>query len=113
MIVLSDGDLIANQFVKKTKEVLPLGFDRHATKYLNQQVQFANTNFFLNCVDYLCDESNLIEVRNKKIEMRLLNKTKIKKEKLKWQIVNMVLPIVLIILFGLINMVIRRRKYAH
>jgi gliding-associated putative ABC transporter substrate-binding component GldG len=112
MIVLSDGDLIANAYKVETKEIFPLGFDPKASKYKGKQVQFANSNFFLNCVDYLCDESNLIEVRNKKIEMRLLNKVKIKEEKLKWQTINMVLPIVLIILFGLINGVIRRRKYT-
>lgn len=113
MIVLSDGDLIANQYVENTNEIFPLGFDRHASKYTGQQVQFANTNFFLNCVDYLCDESNLIEVRNKKIEMRLLNKVKIKEEKLKWQLVNMALPIALIALFGFLNFIYRRRKYAN
>jgi ABC-2 type transport system permease protein len=112
MIVISDGDLIANQFMPKTKEIFPLGFDRHASKYLNKQVQFANTNFFLNCVDFLCDDGSLIEVRNKKIEMRLLDKVKIKEDKLKWQLINMVLPILLIIVFGAVNTIVRRRKYA-
>lgn len=112
MVVLSDGDLIANEYKEDTREIFPLGFDPKASRYLNKQVQFANTNFFLNCVDYLCDESNLIEVRNKKIEMRLLDKVKIKEDKLKWQVINMVLPILLIILFGFVNGFLRRRKYS-
>lgn len=112
MIVISDGDFIANQTNKERNQVFPLGFDKYASKAFNEPVEFANKKFFLNCVDYLCDESNLIEVRSKKIELRLLDKAKVKSEKTKWQVLNMVLPIVLIILFGLLNFFIRRRKYA-
>ncbi|MCO4819172.1 MAG: gliding motility-associated ABC transporter substrate-binding protein GldG [Bacteroidetes bacterium] len=112
MIVISDGDLIANQTDKEKKQVYPLGYDKYASKAFKEPVEFANKKFFLNCVDYLCDESNLIDVRSKKIELRLLDKGKIQKEKTKWQLINMVLPLVLLFIFGLINAWIRRRKYA-
>jgi ABC-2 type transport system permease protein len=113
MIIISDGDFIANQTNKERTQVYPLGYDKYASKAFNEPVEFANKKFFLNCVDYLCDESNLIEVRSKKIELRLLDKAKVKAEKTKWQMINMVLPIVVLIIFGLINFLIRRRKYAR
>ncbi|MFT5512002.1 MAG: ABC-2 type transport system permease protein, partial [Bacteroidia bacterium] len=112
MIVISDGDLIANQTDKDKKQVYPLGYDKYASKAFNEPVEFANKKFFLNCVDYLCDASNLIDVRSKKIELRLLDKAKVKAEKTKWQIINMVLPIVLLFIFGLVNAFIRKRKYT-
>jgi ABC-2 type transport system permease protein len=112
MIVISDGDLIANQTDKEKKQVYPLGYDKYASKAFNEPVEFANKKFFLNCVDYLCDETNLIDVRSKKIELRLLDKAKVKSEKGKWQLINMVLPIIALLLFGLINAFIRKRKYT-
>ncbi len=112
MIVISDGDLIANQTDKEKKQVYPLGYDKYASKAFKEPVEFANKKFFLNCVDYLCDESNLIEVRSKKIQLRLLDKAKVKAEKTKWQVINMVLPILGLLLFGLINAWIRKKKYT-
>ena len=112
MIVISDGDFIANQTDKEKKQVYPLGYDKYASKAFKEPVEFANKKFFLNCVDYLCDESNLIEVRSKKIQMLLLDKAKVKAEKTKWQWINMVLPIILLVVFGFINAWIRKRKYT-
>lgn len=107
MIVVADGDVIRNQQRKSTGEIYPLGYNR----YTNQQ--FGNKRFLLNCIDYLCDESGLIDVRGKEITLRLLNKGKVKKERLKWQLINMLVPIGMILLFGVANGIIRKRKYAH
>ena len=106
MIVISDGDVIRNQRKKSTGEVFPLGYDRYT------QQQFGNKRFFLNCVDFLCDDSGIIEVRGKEITLRLLNKAKVKSEKFEWQLINMVVPIVVILLFGFVNGYVRKKKYA-
>ncbi len=106
MIVVSDGDVIRNQRKKATGEVFPLGYDRFTHQ------QFGNNRFVLNCMDYLCDDSGIIEVRGKEITLRLLNKAKVKAEKLQWQLINMIAPIVLILFFGFINRYIRKKKYA-
>lgn len=113
MIVLSDGDLIKNQSIKKSGEVYPLGYDRWASGMLGTEVMFANKNFMLNCIDYLCDDANLIEVRSRKMELRLLDKPRVKSEKVSWQLFNMVLPILLIIILGLINTFVRRKRYIR
>lgn len=106
MIVIADGD-IARNHVSKSGDIYPLGFD----KYTNQN--FGNKNFMVNCVDYLCDDSGLIEVRMKEIKLRLLDRTRMKEEKLQWQLFNMVFPVVLIVLFGIMNAWSRKRKYAR
>lgn len=106
MIVVSDGDVIRNQRKKSTGEVFPLGYNR----FTNQQ--FGNKRFVLNCVDYLCDESGLIDVRGKEIALRMLNKAKVKKERVQWQLVNVLVPVLLVLLFGVINGQVRKRKYA-
>ncbi len=111
MIFIADGDIIANQKSSRG-EVFPLGYDRFASQYKGEPVSFANKKFFLNCVDYLCDESNLIEVRNKEIVLRLLDRPRVKDEKFRWQVFNMLLPIILLLVFGFINSFVRKRKYA-
>jgi len=107
MIVISDGDMIRNDVQLSTQKVLPLGYD----KYTNQT--FGNKNFILNCMNYLCDDSGLISVRTRELTLRLLDKKKIKNEKLKWQLVNTALPLVLVILYGIVYYYIRKRKYTH
>lgn len=106
MIVISDGDVIRNQFKKSTGEVYPLGFDRYT------QETFGNKKLIQNCIDYLCDDSGIIEIRSKEITLRLLDKGKVKKERNFWIMINIGLPISLILIFGLINKWIRKRKYT-
>ena len=91
----------------------PLGYDKFASKQFSTPVEFANKKFFLNCVDYLCDENNLIEVRSKEVILRLLDKSKLKNEKLFWQSFNMILPILIILIFGLVNSFYRKRRWAR
>lgn len=111
MIVISDGDIIKNQIKKGSGEIYPLGYDRYASQTFGETVMFENKKFILNCIDYLCDESNLMEVRTKNIELRLLDKTKVKTEKTKWQLINMLIPVLAIVVFSFANYRWRKFKY--
>ncbi|MES2689464.1 MAG: gliding motility-associated ABC transporter substrate-binding protein GldG [Bacteroidota bacterium] len=106
MIVISDGEVIRNQRKQSTGEVFPLGYDR----YTNQQ--YGNKRFILNCMDYLCDDSGIIEIRAKEIKLRLLDKGKLKSERSMWQVINLGLPLVALLLFSAINKMVRKRKYT-
>ena len=76
------------------------------------EYQFANRDFLMNCLEYLTSKGNLIETRNKEISLRLLDSRKVEDKRTMWQVINIALPILLIILFGFIYQQIRRRKYA-
>lgn len=106
MIVISDGDVLKNDIQPSSGKTYPLGFD----KYSNQM--FGNRNFILNCMNYLCDDSGLISVRNRELTLRLLDKKKVESEKMKWQLINTFVPLLLIIAFGVIQNFKRKRKYA-
>ena len=106
MINVSYGDIIRNCIHFGSNKPYPLGFD----KYTNQT--FRNKNFILNCINYLCDDSGLISVRSKELTLRLLDKKKVKEEKFKWQIINTVLPLLVILLFGIVYHIRRKKKYA-
>lgn len=108
MIVVSDGDIIKNQVQTYggVKYPLPLGYDKYTTE------TFGNKDFLLNCIDYMCDDSGLMEVRSRELKLRLLDKTKITKQKLTVQVVNIGVPVFIVLLFGLIHGFIRRRRYT-
>lgn len=106
VIVLADGDLARNH-VNSQGGYLELGKDHITGRY------FGNKKFLLNCFDYMLDDLGLIEIRSKEIILRLLDKEKIKNSKTFWQFFNLGIPVIAIILFGIINTLIRRRKYTH
>jgi ABC-2 type transport system permease protein len=106
IIVIGDGDILKNQISSQDGSPFPLGFDRYTEQ------QFGNKNFLLNAVDYLTDESGIIELRNKEVRIRLLDKARIKSEKLTWQVVNMAGPLLLIALFAFLYDVYRKRRFS-
>jgi ABC-2 type transport system permease protein len=106
MVVVADGDIAKNYVNVKTSQYYQLGFDR----FTNQQ--FGNDDFMLNVVNYLCDDTGLMGVRSKKLTIRLMDKTILKKDKFKWQLINTVLPIGLILIFGIAHYYDRKKKYT-
>ena len=106
MIIISDGDVIRNQLHLSKGYPLPLGYDQYTRE------TFGNKEFIMNVMNFLCDDSGLISIRSRELKLRLLDKTKIAGKKLQWQLLNIILPIVLVFLFGLIYSGIRRKKYS-
>ncbi len=106
LIVISDGDLARNDFDPKTGQPLPLGYD----PFTNQT--FANQDLISNLLNYLTRGDGLITARSKQIIIRPLDKVKLKEGKLKWQIINLAIPVLLVIILGMVNYWIRKRKYA-
>lgn len=107
IIVFSDGDIPRNEIDKRNGQPLPLGYDP-----LSQQT-FSNKDFVMNALAYLIDENGLISSRNKEITLRPLDKFRAQDEKLSWQLINMVLPIAVIIGFGIFRFWWRKRKYEN
>jgi ABC-2 type transport system permease protein len=105
MIVISDGDMMASYVSKSTGNILPLGYDRFTRE------TFGNKSFLLNCIDYLCDDSNLMTIRSKELKIRMLDQSKIDEGKLQWQIINVTVPMLLVLLYGAVRSFLRKRKY--
>lgn len=108
MIVIADADIIRND-VKQTPSgpvISPLGFDR----YTNQT--FGNKDFLSNAINYLTEEDNLLALRGRNFKIRLLNRTLVESERLKWQLFNLGLPVVIVVLAGLVYGLIRKTRYA-
>lgn len=108
MIVVSDADIIRNEVRRSGTEESPvtLGLD----KYTGQI--YGNRDFIVNCINYLVDDNGLMELRSRELKMRLLNSSRIKSEKLKWQLINVVGPILIVVFAGLIYSYFRKKAYT-
>ncbi|WP_312992652.1 gliding motility-associated ABC transporter substrate-binding protein GldG [Chryseobacterium flavum] len=104
MIVIADGDVGRNKVIKG--KPLPLGVD------LLTNEQFGNEQFLRNALDYLLDDSNLMELRNRNIEERLLDRHRITEEKTNWQWLNLLLPLAIIGLLGSLFFWLRKKKFG-
>jgi len=105
MIVISDGSLIKNQL--RGNRPLELGFDKWTNTF------YGNKEFLLNSVNYLLDDSGLINIRTKKISIPFLDSQKTVEKRGLWQLVNLLLPLVILAIFGFIYNYYRKRKYSR
>lgn len=106
MIVVSDGDIIRNRFVASEGAVLPVGYDYYT------QTLYANKEFLLGCVNYLVGDDGLMASRSRSIKLRKLDVVKVQELRTKYQIINVVLPVVLLAAAGAVTIVARKKKYA-
>ena len=106
MIVVADGDIIRNQIDTKRREPLPLGYDQYTGN------TYGNKDFIMNAISYLIDGEGIVNIRSRELKIRLLDQTKTNQSRLKWQLVNTIVPIALIVLLGTTLALIRKHRYT-
>ncbi|TMU56225.1 gliding motility-associated ABC transporter substrate-binding protein GldG [Flagellimonas algicola] len=104
MIVISDGDVIKNQL--RNGVPLELGYD----KWTNSS--YGNKEFLVNCINFLLDDTGLINIRNRRVSIPLLDIEKIAAQKSKWQVINIAIPVLLTLIFGILFGLHRKRKFT-
>ncbi len=109
MIIVADGDIVLNGTYKD--QLLPMGVNAYTvgTQY---EYQFANRQFVDNCIEYLVNNAGLSEAKSKDYKLRLLDPKKTSEERGFWELLNLGLPVLIIIIFGFIYQWIRKRKYT-
>ena len=106
MIVVADGDIIRNQFHIPKGYPLPLGFDQYT------QITYGNKEFIENAISYLVDGEGLIGIRSRELKIRLLDMNKVNDNAILWQVVNVIIPSAIIVVFGFVLALIRKRKFT-
>lgn len=110
MIIVADGDIVLNAVVKGGQPI-PMGMNPY-TYGTQREFPFANKEFVQNCVEYLANDYGLSDAKAKDYVVRLLDTQKVKEEKSFWQVVNILVPVLLIILFAMLFQWFRKRKYT-
>jgi len=108
MIVVSDGDIIRNivSGSGKNLRIMPLGYDRYSKR------TYGNKAFLLNAINYLSDNSGLMNLRAREYKLRVLDKTRLKSDRKWWQYMNLLLPLFLLFIFSLVWYYIRKKRYS-
>ncbi len=104
MVVIADGDIIANQVFQGSP--LDLGVDKWT------KIRYANAFFLMNTINYMLDDSGLVKLRSKNIQLQFIDKQKAFKERTYWQVLNVVIPLIILAVFGLLYNYLRKRKYS-
>jgi len=106
MIISSDADLVMNEVTQsRDPQKTPMGWNQYT------QRTYANKDFFLNCLEYLVNPSGILETRSKDFTLRLLDPKKVEASRTKWQLINIAVPILGVLIFGFIYQALRRKKY--
>ena len=108
ILVVGDGDMIRNPVNHSTGETAPLGYN----KYENATFT-GNRDFILNAIEYMLDETGVLEARSKDIKLRLMNSVKAREEAIRWQLINIFGPLMLVLLFGIGYYFFRKRKFGY
>lgn len=111
IIVVADGDIVLNSVIKGNQPI-PMGMNPY-TFGSQREFAFANRDFLQNCLDYLVNPSGLSEAKAKDYTLRLLDKKKTDAGKMNWQLINIAVPVLLVILFAVLYQFLRKRKYIH
>ena len=106
MIVISDGDIIRNRYIEEEDAVLPLGYDFYT------RTMYANKDFLLNAVNYLVGDEGMMDSRSRSIKLRKLDVLKIREQRTKYQIINIICPLLLLAVTGGVILLVRRKKYT-
>jgi len=107
MIIVADGDIIRNEVRVTGNRIIPLPLDQD--RYTQQF--YGNKDFIVNCVNYLIDESDLMELRSRELKLRLLDRSKLNKYQASLKLINTIFPVILLILFGVVIWRIRKEKF--
>lgn len=108
MIVVADGDIARNDIDYSSKKqigIIPLGLDR-----TNGQV-YGNASFLVNAILSMTDDQSMIELRNRTLKLRMLDKQKISTKRTAIQAMNVALPLLILAVLGGVFLTIRRRLY--
>ncbi|GGF29627.1 gliding motility-associated ABC transporter substrate-binding protein GldG [Flavobacterium limi] len=105
MIVVSDGDIARNQ-LDKNMEPVELGYDQRSGNL------YDNKDFIMNCINYLLDDTGLINIRSKDLDLPLLDKEKVYENYTQAQFITIGLPILVLLVFGIVFTYIRKTRYS-
>ncbi len=106
-VFIADSDIIKNLYDPSSNRITPMGYNKW-----EEYTYEGNEDFIINTIDFMLDDYGLVNARSKNYKLRLLDQVKLRNEKLKWQVINMVLPVVLVILGAFVFAYLRRRRYT-
>ncbi len=112
IIVVADGDIIRNEIEVTNNDTIPKPLYFYKYYSFDKRAYTGNLDFFVNAVNYICGDEELLVIRAREITIRLLNKNRITEERTYWELLNIAVPILIIVIAGLSVFIIRKYKFS-
>ena len=74
---------------------------------------FGNQELFQNMVDYMMGDNSVLDIRSRQIDIKEIDKEKVKSSSLFYKSMNMMLPLLLILALAFVMNWIRQRRYTR
>ena len=124
ILVVGNGTFIRNSYdsildPKKINSYLyrPIGINElKVDAELAQRripIIFGNQELFQNMVDYMMGDNSVLDIRSRQIDIKEIDKEKIKSSSLFYKSMNMLVPLLLILALALIMNWIRQKRYTR
>ncbi len=123
VLVIGNGTFFANTYdsIPNPKGMnylyRPNGFNELKMDYnLYQQrisLYYGNQELFQNIVDYMMGDNSVLDIRSRQIDIKEIDKEKVRKFAGYYKTINMLLPLGIIILLSVLMNFIRTRRYAR
>jgi len=124
VLVVANGSFIANYYdsmPSKTGNKMmyrPISFnnlryDEVMAQMRMQPLIYGNQEFFQNMVDYMMGDNSVLDIRSKQIDIHPIDKEKVKDQRTKYMLINVVVPSFFIILLAILLFYLRKRRYAR
>jgi gliding-associated putative ABC transporter substrate-binding component GldG len=107
ILVCSDGDIIINEVDRKTGNPYPMGYDRFSKH------QYGNQDFIINAINYMVDQQGVVMAKSKSVGLRPLDSLKLLNERLNWQLINIIMPLLILGLLGFLRFLYIKKKYTR
>ena len=109
-------DKSRNRYLYRPININELEWDKDLIPYMEKGLiapkMHGNQVFLQNLVDYMMGDQSIIDLRSRQIEVRPIDKEKVMTKGSLLRIVNVIIPIAIILLMGLIMYFIRKMKYS-
>jgi ABC-2 type transport system permease protein len=109
MVIVADGDIARNEVYPTSGKIVPMGAGFHPD---SGPRLYSNREFLMNTIEYLLDDTGLIEARSRELKLRPLDQERAFAEETKWQIINLGIPLILISIFGFGYIYFRKRRFS-
>src|SRR6056297_73734 len=106
MAIATYPNIITNKRGETRQDFRPMGFNPY------ERTVYDNKQFMANLVEYLINGSTVLDARSKEVKLRMLDRVRAQQEQTYWQILNLGVPLILLLIIGIIFHFWRQKMYA-
>jgi ABC-2 type transport system permease protein len=107
-VFISDADFLKTRYTPQNGEPLPVGYNIG-----ERRLYPGNETFLLNTVEYAMGDGDILAAKSKIRKLYLLDDTRANDEKGYWRFINILFPLIILLIFGVVFNYYRRYQFTQ